>query len=416
MLLFSLYKRVKNIVKILNVISQYPGKTGSGTYLQSLIREGKNKGYSQALIAALSQGDDYRNIYVDEFYPVYFESKSLPFPIVGMSDVMPYRSTKYANLEGESLKLYIEAFRRVVGKAIEDCKPDLIISHHLWLLTSIVIEEAKDIKVIGVCHGTDIRQLFNNPQFKSLVTSNMNELHHVISLSASQRDEIEKHYKIPVEKIKVVGGGFNQEIFYSSTSTPYNKDESIKLIYVGKLSYQKGLLSLIKVVKKLKKRYPLKLTIVGLGFGPEEAHIKKLGEDNKDIIFMGEVGQHILGDLYRESDIFVLPSFYEGLSLVSVEALASGLLAVVSEIPSLKEFLGQAINSSGVIEYINLPEMKYESLPEGPSLKAFERDLEYKLEKQINRLLGGYTQSEQVKDEIQKKSWSHIYKEIEVVF
>lgn len=401
-------------MRILNIISQYPGKTGSGTYLQSLIMEGKRRGYNQGLIAALPYGDDYKNIYVDKFYPVFFESESLPFPIVGMSDIMPYRSTMYSDLDEEKFSLYKEAFKKTIRESIEDFKPDIIISHHLWILTSIIMEEAKDIKVIGVCHGTDIRQLVNNPQFAPLVTRNMNELKNVVSLSESQRKEIVKHYEIPIENIKVVGGGFNQDIFYRSFSN--NKSESIRLIYVGKLSYQKGLVSLIKVFKKMKKKYPLHLSLVGSGFGVEEACIKELGVADKDIVFIGEVSQSILGNLFRESDIFVLPSFYEGLSLATVEALASGLLAVVSEIPGLKDFLGQAINSSGAIEYVNLPEMKYESLPEGLSLNLFEEDLEYKLEKQINRYIGGYSQSNNIKKEIQKKSWNNIYKEIENLF
>lgn len=101
-------------MRILNIISQYPGKTGSGTYLQSLIMEGKRRGYNQGLIAALPYGDDYKNIYVDKFYPVFFESESLPFPIVGMSDIMPYRSTMYSDLDEEKFSLYKEAFKKTI--------------------------------------------------------------------------------------------------------------------------------------------------------------------------------------------------------------------------------------------------------------------------------------------------------------
>lgn len=397
-------------MRILNIISQYPGKTGSGTYLQSLIREGKKAGHRQALIGALPAGEKYSKQYIDRFYPVYFETANLTFPIVGMSDVMPYKSTKYSDLNEEMLELWIGAFKSAIKKAIEDFKPDIIISHHLWILTSLLVELANDIRTIGVCHGTDIRQLINNPQFKDLVTKNIRSLDHIIALSQTQKEEISKHYEVAFGKIQVLGGGFNQDIFYRSPKKKRGK--SLRLIYVGKLSYQKGIASLIEVFKRIKDSYPLHLTIVGSGFGQEERHIRDLGQD-EDIDFIGGVDQEKLGSLYRESDIFILPSFYEGLSLVTLEALASGLLVVVSEIPGLKEFLGQAINSSGAIEYVELKHMRYESLPKGKDLELFEKDLELKLLKQIERHLEGYSQPRQVQKEIDQKSWTHIYRKIE---
>lgn len=396
-------------MRILNIIAQYPGKTGSGTYLQSLIRESKRKGHIQGLVAALPLGEEYRNNYIDEFYPVYFGNEKLPFPIVGMSDVMPYESTKYSDLDGEMLKLWISSFKITLLEAIEDFKPDVIISHHLWILTSMLVELSKGITTIGVCHGTDIRQLVNNPQFKSLI-NNIKNLDLVISLSRAQKEEIHIHYNTPLEKIKVVGGGFNQDIFYKGKEE--KSDNTIRLIYVGKLSYQKGIVSLIEVFKRIKEKYPVVLTLVGSGFGEEESHIRRLGKD-EGIYFKGEVSQEALGNIYRESDIFVLPSFYEGLSLVTVEALASGLLAVVSHIQGLKDFLGQAINQSGVIEYIDLAKMRYNTLPQGKDLDMFEKDLEDKLIKQIQRHESGYSLAKEIQEEIETKSWSNIYAQIE---
>lgn len=397
-------------MRILNIIAQYPGKTGSGTYLQSLITEGKKKGHSQGLVAALPLGEEYNNSHIDKFYPVYFGTEKLPFPIVGMSDVMPYESTKYSDLDEEMLRLWMESFKITLIEAIEDFKPDVIISHHLWILTSMVVDISKGIKTIGICHGTDIRQLVNNPQYDDLVTKNIKNLDIIISLSKTQKEEILKYYKVSLAKIQVVGGGFNQDIFYRNNKEKI--DNTIKLIYVGKLSYQKGIVSLIKVFKKIKETHPVLLTIVGSGFGEEESYIRDLGKD-KDIYFEGEVTQEALGNLYRESDIFVLPSFYEGLSLVTVEALASGLLTVVSEIQGLKDFLGQAINQSGAIEYIALPDMRYKSLPEEKDLELFEKNLEIKVKKQIQRYLSGYSTTKEIQEEIGTKSWANIHAQIE---
>lgn len=56
--------------KILHIISQYPGHTGSGIYLQNLIMEGNKKGYIQGLVAAIPkfERDSKKKGHIEEFY------------------------------------------------------------------------------------------------------------------------------------------------------------------------------------------------------------------------------------------------------------------------------------------------------------------------------------------------------------
>ena len=85
--------------RILHLIAQRPEKTGSGTYLQALIDQGRREGYEQAVIAGIPAGE--REDYFDEtvrFFPVRFETEELPFPVAGMTDIMPYRSTMYRHM------------------------------------------------------------------------------------------------------------------------------------------------------------------------------------------------------------------------------------------------------------------------------------------------------------------------------
>lgn len=66
--------------------------------------------------------------------------------------------------------------------AIDEIKPDIIVSHHLWLITSLVKDIAPDIKTIGICHGTDIRKLENCPQYKQEVLKGCRQLDVILSL------------------------------------------------------------------------------------------------------------------------------------------------------------------------------------------------------------------------------------------
>ena len=398
--------------RILHIISQYPGNTGSGTYLQATIREMNKKSYIQGLIAGIYSDNEFHQRYIANFYPLKFNSIDIPFPIVGMSDIMPYESIKYSDLTEDMMIKWKSEFQKVIEKALEEFKPDIIITHHLWIITSLIKNIAPDIKVIGVCHGTDIRQLENCSQYRQEVLKGCEQLDLVLALSEQQKIMINQLYNISLEKIKVIGGGYNGEVFYNTIKNI--SDDEIKIIYAGKLSYAKGVVSLIKVFEKLATKYDIKLQLAGKGTGEEEKHIKRLGYDlGSKIEFLGELNQENLGRAFREADIFVMPSFYEGLSLVTIEALASGLLVVSTSIPGLISYLDDDINNSGIIEYVDLPEMIEVDKPLEGELPIFHSRLQMKIEKQIARLKEGFVLNEGAVNRIKELSWENIIKKIE---
>ncbi len=187
------------------------------------------------------------------------------------------------------------------------------------------------------------------------------------------------------------------------------------MVYAGKLSYSKGIMSLLRVFDKLKDKYNVRLTLVGSGTGEEEKSIKELGI-SLGVELLGEVTQKNLGKIFKESDIFVLPSFYEGLSLVTIEALASGLLVVATEIPGLKSNLGIIINDSRVIEYVKLPSMIQVDKPLEGELLLFEDRFQDAIERQIERIYKSYRIDYDIKEEIKRMSWENIFNKIERYF
>lgn len=70
-----------------------------------------------------------------------------------------------------------------------------------------------------------------------------------------------------------------------------------------------------------------------------------------------------------------MPSFYEGLSLVTIEALATGLIVVASSIAGLKSFLGDKVNNSGIIEYVKLPKLDNVDVPLKDEIPLYEERL-----------------------------------------
>ena len=90
-------------------------------------------GYEQAVLAGVYEEDSVNFPEGVIFYPVKYLSEELPFPIAGMSDEMPYKSTRYKDFTEEMFQAYRSAFQMVVRKAVEEFCPDLIVCHHLYL-------------------------------------------------------------------------------------------------------------------------------------------------------------------------------------------------------------------------------------------------------------------------------------------
>lgn len=343
-------------MRILHIISQKPGETGSGMYIRNIIKEFKSVGYTQGLICGIENIEDINGIdEICSMYEVYFNSEELPYDIVGMSDVMPYKSTTYREMDEDMVKFYEKTFKTKVLEGVQKFKPDIILSHHLYLLTSLVVSWVEDIKVIGFCHGTDLRQLKSHNLREDFIKDNINKLGKIIALHEEQKQDIVNTYGVSQEKIVSLGIGYNPEIFYNMNMK--KSYEIIDIVYTGKISKAKGVNYLVKAFSGMKvEGKKLRLNIIGMGTGDEYLEILRCSKKSKnEISFLGKLTQKELCRIYNRCHIFILPSLYEGLPLVLVEALACGLKVITSDLPGIRTWFGDEINSARYIEYINVP-------------------------------------------------------------
>jgi len=199
--------------KILHIIAQQPGKTGSGIYIQSIINEAAKKKYQQAVIMGIPENSIIDFDQELETFPVFFETPQLPFPVVGMSDIMPYKSTKYSDLTEKMFNQWKESFSEIIKKAVETFQPDIIISHHLWILTSFVKKLFPKIKIISIAHGTGIRQMNLAPQYSDFVINHLKEIDLVLALNDYQKHLICNTYELDEKKIVVTGVAYNDSYF-----------------------------------------------------------------------------------------------------------------------------------------------------------------------------------------------------------
>jgi len=118
-------------------------------------------------------------------------------------------------------------------------------------------------------------------------------------------------------------------------------------IYVGRLSSEKGLPGLIRGFSQTARRSPDAMLLL-VGDGPQRAELEalaaqlQLGPDR--IRFVGRVKVTEVPFWLRSSDVFALTSPSEGFSCALLEAMASGLASVVSDIPANRQLVDPGIH------------------------------------------------------------------------
>ncbi|QKF83155.1 glycosyltransferase family 4 protein [Halarcobacter ebronensis] len=363
-------------MKILHALAQRPGKTGSGVFLQQLFKAGFEKGYQQAVLAGVplnEQEPGIDNLDMKNYYPVLFETSTLPFPVVGMSDVMPYKSTKYSELTKEMFNSYEKEFKKVITKAVEEFKPDVVICNHIWLLATFIKDLYPNLKVLALCHGTDLRQLERAFQFVDLVKEKIPRCDYFFALNSVQNEEIKRLYKLNDEQVITSGSGYNPKMFFPIKR---EKNKKIKITYVGKICNAKGVPHLINAFENVENCENMELNLIGNGTAKESDDIiKSVVISKANIRYLGLLPQKELEEILKYSDIFILPSFFEGLPLVVIEALASGAKVITTDLPGLDDFLGDELKELGAIRYIKMPRLKNLDTPFEEDIKEFENSI-----------------------------------------
>ena len=397
-------------MRILHVLAQLPIKTGSGVYFTNVIDGLKEFNVEQAAIYATTP--EYNFNFVDEKFEVEFQGEDISFPIVGMSDIMPYDNTLYKNMTDEMIESWQKAFREKLIQARETFKPDVVITHHLWILSSMVCDIFENVKVLGVCHNTDIRQAEKNPAMKDKYVKSLGKLDKILALSSGVIDGIANIYNYPVGKIVNIGAGYNEKIFYPAEK--YEKNDNVKILYAGKFDESKGFYELIKAFRLLEKKdTKVELELIGNLKEEDRPRVESLVGDSKRIRIYNAVDQVHLGEIMRHKDIFILPSYFEGLGLIAVEALGSGLRVVATEIEGLIEFLGEKINNSEIIEYVKMPTIYDTDKAVEEEKPAFIERLVETLEIMIERTRKERAIPTYLLEEIEQHSWK---KKIETIY
>jgi glycogen synthase len=239
-------------------------------------------------------------------------------------------------------------------------KFDLVHAHD-WLVgqAAWTLKQGLGLPLVGTIHATEKGRhhgIFNPLQSyinaqEWLLTY---EAEKVICCSQFMAEELEGELKVPREKIRVIPNGVEVDRLkvparlkagLAEFRTWWAGEQEKIVLFVGRMVREKGADVLIEAMPRVIAGWPnVKFVLVGGGSSQHlwaRAHASGVGDR---LHIPGYVSEEDLVRLYGVADVAVFPSLYEPFGIVALEAMATGVPVITSDIGGFKEVVRSGEN------------------------------------------------------------------------
>lgn len=214
------------------------------------------------------------------------------------------------------------------------------VSGHLYVLITGIIAKLKGFKHIHTTHcpWTDAFRPFILRPFLFLNDLILNKIafkliDKVVSITPWEVETFLKKYTSN-NKITVIPNGMDPILFKKISPNNFKKNNNIKgplVLFFGRLNPTKGPEILAKTAIEITKE---RKDIDFVWIGPDEGkarEVETLIKPYKNMQYLGPIkGKDKIAEMFQAADVYVLPSYREGLPLTLFEAYASGLPVIAS--------------------------------------------------------------------------------------
>lgn len=332
----------------------------------------------------------------------YGGAERLVVDLINNSDSKKYRFSVIVFFDNLPLKALIEKKAEVIlvekrskldfgfldrlEKKLAELKPDLVHGHlfagDFW---GRLAARRLGIPFLSTEHNLNYEDGWLKNFIKKIVTSKQD---YFVACSMAVSDYMQAVYKIKNE-IRVVRNGIDLQRFINLPPVAWK--EPLKFLMIGRLVKQKGQIVALSALNNL-KTLPWKLTVVGSGV--EKNNLQKFVIKNNlsdRVTFVEPIAE--VEKYYHEADVFLMPSFWEGLGVVVMEAMASGRMVIGSKTGGLTEIIqdkenGYLVESQNISAWEqkikHIFESKEESLRIAKAAKIYAKD-DFGLEKMVDQ-------------------------------
>lgn len=178
--------------------------------------------------------------------------------------------------------------------------------------------------------------------FSPLIKYFLKNAKQIIVLGSKEKKWITSKYKISEDKINIIPNS----IKIPSELNKKINSENLQIIYLGRIDKKKGLQKIIDAITILDNKIPLKIHICGIGPDLEWMKHSIPQKVSNNFIFHGLVVGENKNKILKNSDIFLLPSDFEGLPISLLESMGLGVIPIVTPVGSIPEVVN---NNNGIL-------------------------------------------------------------------
>jgi glycosyltransferase involved in cell wall biosynthesis len=269
---------------------------------------------------------------------------------------------------------------RLIKQLKQSGKVSVVNLHIPPLITGLLLTKA--LPMVLTAHTTYVGMsgnFYKQPYFKSqwgrveiaikiyLERIIFKRAQHIITLTEQGKQEL-ACYQVTAP-ISIVPNGVDTLAFSQMAAT----NKTVDVLFCGRIEVRKGSRTMVDICKALVKRNP-NIHILIVGYGDDDAYVKtQLQDFATNITLAGKVKFTDMPDIYAKSRVYVSTSYYEGLPGTCLEAMASGLPAVVWDFPFYEALVvqhqtGLRVTPNDTIEMLSAIEQQLCTLKENDTL------------------------------------------------
>ena len=420
-------------MRILHILSQRAGRSGSGIFLRAMVREAARRGYAQHVVVAEPPGTtaaELPPLRDANISPIIFPSDDAPFPLPGNSDVMPYPTTVFSRMTPVQIEQYLRVSRRVMEHARDAFQPDVVHAHHLWLIerASAASGSSPTFALVYTSHNAELRQMVKAPHLVPRVLAGVRRADKICVLTPQSVVDTIEHFGIAPERIAITGAGFDDELFRPRTRPRETilaelrdrfgliipSDETL-ITFIGRTSVPKGIPFLLNG-RQLRNR-------VGPFRPPRRDGQRRSRPSDGRTGSLSRSARHphrraaARGGRAAAASQRCLRTAValRRASADDAEALATGCPAVVSALPTIASWVPQSWRDRGFIELVPPLETTNADEPVASDVARFVNDLAAAIERRLASPLDDDARRD-LASQLAPHSWPHVFDRYEEIY